>query len=537
MKFGSFLVEDCLGAYLAHSVLAGNTRLRKGKHLTSNDLELLRQEGISHVTVAMLEEGDVHEDAAAELIAEKVKGTGMTAGPAFTGRVNLCADYDGVFEVDAGKINSLNRIDEALTIATLADFSMVTKGQMVATAKVIPLGAREKSVSVLNEGDFEASIMVHPYVGKRCRLLQTKLPGVKEALYDKTAGVLKQRLKDFGASLNDETRCEHGVQSLASTLLTLAETDELILIMGASAITDRRDVIPAAIERAGGHVIHFGMPVDPGNLLLVAKLGEKWVLGLPGCARSPKLNGIDYVLSRLCAGLNIRASDITGMGVGGLLSEYVGRPQPREGKQVRHASTPSVAAAILAAGRSSRMGEENKLLLPYKGQTVLDYVIKEVGASGCSEVFVVTGHDHAAVETVAARHGVRCVHNEAYMSGMSSSVKLASECVSAACDAVLMVLADMPGLTQGIIKQLVSAYNPTEGRNLIMPVHHGKWGNPVLWGREYFERFRTLEGDKGAKTLLRKLQQDIVEVDVNSEAIFMDIDTAEAYRAFIEAAD
>ncbi len=82
-----------------------------------------------------------------------------------------------------------------------------------------------------------------------------------------------------------------------------AERADPILVFGASAITDRRDVIPAAIERAGGQVVYFGMPVDPGNLLLLGTLGGTSVIGLPGCARSPKLNGFDFVLWRLLAGL------------------------------------------------------------------------------------------------------------------------------------------------------------------------------------------------------------------------------------------
>jgi molybdenum cofactor cytidylyltransferase len=106
----------------------------------------------------------------------------------------------------------------------------------------------------------------------------------------------------------------------------------MMIVFGASAITDRRDVIPAALTEAGGAIEQFGMPVDPGNLLLIGKLGGKPFLGAPGCARSPKENGFDWVLQRMLADLPVTAKDIRRMGAGGLLMEIVSRPQPRSGE-------------------------------------------------------------------------------------------------------------------------------------------------------------------------------------------------------------
>src|SRR6202011_4010190 len=128
---------------------------------------------------------------------------------------------------------------------------------------------------------------------------------------------------------------------------------ELVIVFGASAIADKRDVIPAAVEAIGGRIEHFGMPVDPGNLLLIGEARNRPVLGAPGCARSPKENGFDWVLMRLLAGLPVGRGDINGMGVGGLLMEIVTRPQPREEPSP---SGKRTAALLLAAGRSTRMG-------------------------------------------------------------------------------------------------------------------------------------------------------------------------------------
>src|SRR5262249_47827061 len=177
---------------------------------------------------------------------------------------------------------------------------------------------------------------------------------------------------------------------------------ELVLVFGASAIADRRDVIPAAIEAAGGAVEHFGMPVDPGNLMLIGELAGRPVLGAPGCARSPKENGFDWILARLLAGLPVSRADITGLGVGGLLMEIVTRPQPREAP--REAPPPErrrIAAIVLAAGRSTRMGS-NKLVAELNGKPLVRIAAEQALASRADPVIVVTGHEPERVEKALA---------------------------------------------------------------------------------------------------------------------------------------
>jgi molybdenum cofactor cytidylyltransferase len=123
----------------------------------------------------------------------------------------------------------------------------------------------------------------------------------------------------------------HDTAALAQALQDIA--GEVVLILTASATSDIADVAPEAVRQAGGRVDRFGMPVDPGNLLFLGALGSRPVIGLPGCARSPALNGADWVLSRIVCGLPVTGADIAGMGVGGLLKEIPTRPQPRAGRR------------------------------------------------------------------------------------------------------------------------------------------------------------------------------------------------------------
>jgi molybdenum cofactor cytidylyltransferase len=229
-------------------------------------------------------------------------------------------------------------------------------------------------------------------------------------------------LAPAGATIVAERRVPHEHAALARALdEVLREGAELAIVFGASAIADRRDVIPAAVESIGGRVTHFGMPVDPGNLLMIGDAGGHPVLGAPGCARSPKENGFDWVLMRLLAGLPVGREDITGFGVGGLLMEIVTRPQPRD-EPVK--TGRAIAAVVLAAGRSSRMGGPNKLLATIRGRPLVGIVAEAALASKARPVIVVTGHQRERVEAALAGLPVRLVHNPHFADGLGTSLKI-----------------------------------------------------------------------------------------------------------------
>ncbi len=351
MLFGDIPVEEAQGAILAHSLRAGAARFRKGRLLSAQDITALGEAGFRSVIAARLEAGDVGEDEAAARIANAAAGANVRSGAAFTGRANLYSEVHGVAVVDAAGVQALNAVDESITIATVAPYSRVTPRQMLATVKIIPFAAPHAAVEnaerLLKDGPL---LRVAAFKPHRVALISTSLPGMKVALLDKNRAALEARVTALGSDLSFERRVPHETAALTDAIREAhAQKLDPILVFGASAITDRRDVIPAAIERAGGMVEHFGMPVDPGNLLLIGRLGDARVIGLPGCARSPKLNGFDFVLWRLLAGLPVGHVEIADMGVGGLLTEIASRPQPREEPSTApHA--PKIAAIVLAAG-------------------------------------------------------------------------------------------------------------------------------------------------------------------------------------------
>ncbi len=316
---------------------------------------------------------------------------------------------------------------------------------MVATVKIIPFALPGNAVEAAAALAKAPVLSVAPWRPLKVGLAATTLPSLKPKVMDKTRRILEERLRPAGATLIDEARVPHDAGPLAEALTRLSdEGAELLIAFGASAITDAADVIPAAIEKAGGSVTHFGMPVDPGNLMLIGQLDGKPVLGAPGCARSPAENGFDWVLHRLLAGLEVTPEAITGMGVGGLLMEIVSRPQPREPAEADH---EAVAALILAAGRSSRMRGPNKLLARFDGEPLIRRMAKRALASKADPVIVVTGH--RADDIAAALDGldVEIAHNPDFADGLATSLKTGLHAVPDGAAGALVLLADMPEIT------------------------------------------------------------------------------------------
>jgi molybdenum cofactor cytidylyltransferase len=339
MRFGPVPVEAAEGLVAAHSVRAGDRAVKKGSRLDAEAVAALRAAGAETVVVAALEPGDVGEDVAAARVAARLGGEGVRVEPPFTGRANLFATRAGVLVVDRAAVDALNAVDEAVTVATLPAYKPVVEGEMLATVKIIPyavpgavLEAAGAALAAVPGGRADAPLRIAPYRRARVGVVSTLLPGLKDSVIAKTLRVLADRLAPTGAAIVADRRVPHAAGAVADALAAVrAEGADLVIVFGASAIADRRDVIPAGIEAAGGTVAHFGMPVDPGNLLLVGALGGVPVIGAPGCARSPKENGFDWVLHRLVADLPVTRADIVALGVGGLLMEIVSRPQPRSG--------------------------------------------------------------------------------------------------------------------------------------------------------------------------------------------------------------
>lgn len=326
MRFGPVPLDQATDGVLAHSLETPGGRLRKGTVLAAPEIAALAAAGLAEVTIARLDPGDVPEDAAALTLAQAlVAGSGLRLAPVGTGRVNIHAEGPGLLRVDAAAIHAANAADPMITVATVPEWQRLAAGTMAATVKIIAWAVPGDTLAQACKAG-QGALAFCPPVRQRVALVETVIGADP---LPKGRKVTEQRLSRLGLTLADYRAVPHRTADLAAALAELPPVD-LVLVLTGSATSDPADVAPSAVRAAGGTVDHLGMPVDPGNLLFIGTLRGKPLIGLPGCARSPALNGADWVLERLACGVPVSPADIQRMGVGGLLMEIPTRPQPRD---------------------------------------------------------------------------------------------------------------------------------------------------------------------------------------------------------------
>jgi molybdenum cofactor cytidylyltransferase len=529
MRFEDVPVARATGAILAHSHHLGpGAMLKKGDVLTEDGARALAAAGVAHVAAVRLDEGDLGEDDAAHRIAECIAGANVTPAPATTGRANLFAAARGVFVASRDRVDAVNAVDEAITVATVKPYGVVEVGTMVATVKIIPFAVPEALVAGACDAARGSSplLSVARFVAKRAGLILTVLPGVRDAQLDRAAESQRLRMAYLDGKLARELRVPHEVAAVAGAVdALLADGLDLVLVLGASAIVDRKDVIPAAIEAVGGTVDHLGMPVDPGNLLLLGRKGSTPIVGVPGCARSLKRSGYDWVLERLAANVAVTRTDIVRLGAGGLLADVPGRPSPR--RATSGAPSSRIAAVVLAAGLSKRMGGPNKLLAEIEGVPIVARVVDALLASRARPVLVVVGHQEDRVRAALSGRPVELVTNPSYEEGLGASLRTGVQAVPDDVDGALVALGDMPWIRAEHVDALIDAFDPSGPRTICVPVHDRKRGHPVLWSKRHFGEMRKLGGDVGARELLERHADAVLAVPVDDAAVHLDVDTPE----------
>ncbi|KGF71237.1 4-diphosphocytidyl-2C-methyl-D-erythritol kinase [Hoeflea sp. BAL378] len=534
MRFGPVPLAQAEGALLAHSLSVGTLRLKKGHALNATDLMLLAQSGISEVIAARLEGDDVGEDAAAEALAQAFGGAHIRAANASTGRVNLHATRAGLFRAERLLVDHFNAIDPAITFACLPDQTPVQPGEMVATIKIIPLAVTGASLKLARSAiETRSMARVLPYKPVRAGLIATVLPQLKPSVMDKTRALLESRLAPSGSKLGEESRVAHETGAVGAEIVRMASKYDLIVIFGASAVTDPDDVVPAAIRAAGGSVERVGMPVDPGNLLVLGSVGEATVIGAPGCARSPKVNGFDWVLGRILTGQHPSSLDISRMGVGGLLTEIASRPQPRQSGRAREDARSGIAVGVvlLAAGQASRMGEAagHKLLAEFEGEALVRRMARTALASKAAGTIVVTGHRGEDIAASLSGLEVELVPNPDFATGMASSLRRGLEALDETVAGALVLLGDMPAVQAGHLDALIDGFARSNGRAIVRACDGARRGNPVILPRAAFTEAMQLSGDVGARALIENGAWPVIDVEIGPAAR-LDVDTPEAVR-------
>jgi len=358
MKFEPVPLSEAKGKILGHNIADADGRrlLRKGKPLGEEDLEKLRLLGRSSVYVAIMEADDVDENKAARRVAEAVCGASLHLAGVASGRANLLADEMGILRIDVDRLTRINECN-GITLATLAAHSPVHARQIVATVKIIPYAVAESIVGAAETIASENGplVRVDALPSRSVGMILSGSTSIHARLVSDFTP-LRERLEKLGSSV---TRTDFVALEDIADEVALAEMLEqhlaagirMILLAGETAIMDSHDIVPRAVERAGGHVESVGAPVDPGNLLMLAYIGNVPIVGAPGCARSRKTNIVDWILPRLLVGDKLTRRDIVELGHGGLLQDIRERGMPRDIREEDpDQQTESEQATVISSG-------------------------------------------------------------------------------------------------------------------------------------------------------------------------------------------
>ncbi len=529
MKFGEFPIEEALGHILAHSLKIDDFRISKGTIISREHIARLKDLDQKTLTVAILEETDLGEDAAAEQIGAAFHSTNILVTSPVAGRVNLIADQDGVLVIDRDQIDAFNDVDETITIATLAPFARVQKGMLLATIKIIPYGVSKDYLAQAVACVSDKTVTIAKFKPDQCDVILTETKGFKQSLLKKGEAVLTERLRPLQLSVCSTQIVDHDIESVTQAISNC--TTDKIFVLGASATSDRSDVIPSAVVQSGGDIIRFGMPVDPGNLLMLAENGAQKIVGMPGCVRSPALNGADWVLERLAAEVEITNKDIANMGVGGLLKEITQRPMPRATPKSR---AKGICAIVLAAGASRRMGDDDKLFKLIDGEPLLRRSVMQITKADINSCLVVVRKITDAHKAALEGLNVQLIEAPEASLGMSASMRAGVLAAGPNTKAFLICLADMPDITDSHINKIMAAHDPDHDRNIIRPkTPAGKYGHPVLFDGKFYEDMASIDGDVGAKSVIQSASDEVYDL-VLDEAIITDLDTPQAWSEWLK---
>jgi molybdenum cofactor cytidylyltransferase len=335
MRFGPVPLSEAEGKVLAHNLVGrdGRKLFNKGHVLTADDVQALRELDLTSVVAAGLDSNDLSENEAARRVGNAIAGHGVRVVAPGVGRANLIAEARGPLRINVPLLERLNNIDEGITIATLREHTLVHPGQLLTLVKIIPFGipaARVLDVETVTR-DAAPVISIRPLRTCSVALIISGPDSARQRLLDDFCGPVNHRVQALGSTLEEVMYVSHTIPAVATALHRQSQAGrDLILLAGISAIIDRQDVVPSALHEAGGTITHFGVPVDPGSLLMLGYIGGIPVVGAPGCIKSLKTNVIDWVLPRLLAGERLTRADLVVMGHGGLLDDISERPMPRQ---------------------------------------------------------------------------------------------------------------------------------------------------------------------------------------------------------------
>lgn len=316
-------VEDAVGMALCHDITAmydgfKGAAFKRGHVIREEDIPKLLDYGKRTVFVWEENAGEIHEeDAARRMAAMAPVENAHYTGPS-EGKVLLIADGRGQFRVNTALLREINSIGD-ITISTLPDHYPVEAGARLASMRIVPLVTREEQIEraeALCRG--EKLLDLRPYVHKRVGVVITGSEVYHGRIKDKFEPVVRKKLEGYPSEIVGVTVCDDDLDMIVSAARAHLEAGAGLLIFTGGMSVDPDDLTPTAVRALGAEVVSHGVPSQPGNMTLVAYLGDVAILGIPGAAISLPTTIFDVLLPQVFAGDRLTKADLVRLGEGGL---------------------------------------------------------------------------------------------------------------------------------------------------------------------------------------------------------------------------
>ena len=327
MIFKKEKIYKSINLISGHNIKLPEKTIRKSNKITKEDIFFLKKNRIEEIYVAILDKNDIHEDIAAGKIVKNIIGKNVYFKKAQNGRADFYSKINGLLNFSTINLTKINSSFDDLAVCSLKKYSVIKKNQLLGNVKILPYAiTKAKLNKILKIKQFKNLFEINPVTIKKVDLVITQQLFENNKNMNKIKQSLTERLKSFGLKIGHSKIINHDVSDLVSYLKTKAISNtDLLLIYGSTSIADTNDVIPFGIRKAKGNIIAAGIPSDPGNLMLIAKLNNTIILGVPGCAKSLQKNGFDLILEQICHGIEISKKSVAEISNGGLHKNLISK--------------------------------------------------------------------------------------------------------------------------------------------------------------------------------------------------------------------